>query len=128
MVKVKYGQLNAIMGIFSELSEIKFPFQRSIEIAKFINNSIKPEMDLFDAERIKLVKEYSEKDSEGKEVILNNNYKIDETKIDEFTLKFKELCNVEIEMEFEQFSESEFENKDIKPSLISVLIELKMIV
>ncbi len=101
MVKVSLGELKDIGEGMGELANTKLPVKTSYAISK-INKQIVAEFQEFDKERVKILDAYSKKGEDGKPVIENNNYVIED--MEAFTKEFNELCAIEVEINAEPIS------------------------
>lgn len=91
------------------VSEKRLPAKLSISIGKNIIN-LESELKLLENERKKLVETYAKKDENGKAVIENNEYKMDD--MDSFKAEFEELLKEEIDVDIRTVPMSIIENYD----------------
>ena len=91
------------------VSEKRIPVKLSISIGKNIIN-LESELKLLENERKKLVETYAKKDENGKAVIENNEYKMDD--MDSFKEEFEELLKEEIDVDIRTVPMSIIENYD----------------
>ena len=109
-VRVRLSNLTSVSERNQKpVSEKRIPVKLSISIGKNIIN-LESELKLLENERKKLVETYAKKDENGKAVIENNEYKMDD--MDSFKEEFEELLKEEIDVDIRTVPMSIIENYD----------------
>lgn len=104
-----------IIKIIQANEQIKYktlPIKASYAISKNLN-TLNREIKAYDEERLKLIDKYGSKDEEGKLIIENGSFKIDN--IQEFNGKFKELAEIVNELEIHSLNIDILENEKFSP-------------
>lgn len=96
MVKVKFRYLEAIYKGINELNDCKMQFKTKLKL-RDIQEKLEKETEWFEKQRLELLNTYSKKNEEGKPIIENNNYVLDNS--DEFIRRFEELLNTEFDIQ-----------------------------
>lgn len=85
-------------------------------------NAVKSELELFNAEEMKLINEYAEKNENGNVVIdANGRFNLLNDKANEFAKQRNELLEKEIELTFEPVNLSALEKADLEPEVYAKL-------
>lgn len=96
MIKVKFRHLEAIYKGINELNDCKMQFKTKLKL-RDIQEKLEKETEWFEKQRLELLNTYSKKNEEGKPIIENNNYVLDNS--DEFIRRFEELLNTEFDIQ-----------------------------
>ena len=118
-----YSILNPEFGeVFGKLMACKaLKGNVAFRLAK-LAQKIKENGDIYDKLRIAACEEYAEKDSEGKCIMEENNYKIPAEKMPELNLKVQDMLNVDIE--FAKIKMQDLENAELSANDFMVIAEL----
>lgn len=124
--KIKLGLLENILNSFVVLSEKQLPIKVSYKLSKLIK-LLSKEYGIFEESRLKLVNIYGEKDEKGELKVRENGLAdIIEDKRNDFNRDYNDLINLEIEIEFDQFSIDDFGDISIAPKdLINIGLFIK---
>jgi len=93
-------QLGAYFKDAEMNTQLKFSSRR--KLVNF-NKVLQPEFELIQAESLKIMKEYAEKDEKGNFKVENGNYVFNEKNQKKVKAELKDLENEEIKLEFEEF-------------------------
>jgi hypothetical protein len=97
-----------------------FPYERSIEIARFVSNQLEKEIKLVDDKRIMLCKKMAKKDDKGNFImtVVNDQQSYEMEDYPKFQVEFTKLMDVEIELNFNIFEESELKKFNFHPRFL----------
>ena len=126
-MKIKLGQLEGLKTFLNEFLKIAIPVKVSYKVGRFIRNVLESEYSTFSEKRVSICKEFAKKDEAGNPVIENNNFKIDDDKINDFNLKIAETYAIEIDLPFATIDIDEMLNVYIPTELLLALQELEFI-
>ena len=131
MIKVKLGELEIIINCLAQVMNSEgIPFKTGYWLSK-IANKLNEEMKMYDKTRIKICKEYSNKDENGNPKMIYekdekgndipNKSKFDINDTDKFDEQINLLKDTEIELNFNQLKVSDFGNATPKPIFLIAL-------
>lgn len=110
----------------SEISQKMLPVKASYAIAKNIAK-LDVELKIYNAERNKLIEKYSQKDEQGKPIVVENNQvKLQEECLEDWSRDIKELLEIENDIDIQKFSINVLKDRDMTPAelvLIDYMIE-----
>lgn len=107
--------IKQIMQINNNLEKIfdkKLPIKFSFILAKN-KRKIQDILDIYQQERIKLLKKYAKKDENG-EIITDEEGKVKIQHFNTFSKQLDELLNLQQDIKLDKISEEEFNNYDLK--------------
>ena len=109
MIRVKLSTLIDSVDVFKELVKCYFKASTAYKLAR-LTREIEKELDLFDLTRKNLAKQYGEYDKSGNLIKdENGNYKIEESKKEEFIYDYNAVLNEEIELNAEPLTIQELD-------------------
>ena len=114
---IKLGQLNSIIEGLNQLMVEKLPIKIAYSISK-VAKKIQAEAKLYEENRIVLIERYCDKNEEGKPIIEDNHYLINDKA---FAREFTELSEMIIDIEFKTISINALEGITISPMTMYVL-------
>lgn len=116
MIKLTLTDVINVISVLKEVSNKNFPGSTTFKIARLMRELSKESL-LFEEQRMKIVKEYGEKDEKG-ELILqpDGTVKVPPEKIDECNDKLTALFNTEIRINAEKLQEESFNDVEITPA------------
>ena len=133
MIKVKLGELEVIINNLSQVMNSEgIPFNTGYWLAK-IAKKLLEEIEIYNEARIKICKEYSNKDENGNPKIIYekddkgndilDKSRFDINNIDKFNEQLNLLKDTEIELNFNQIKKSDFGKAMPKPIFLVPLTE-----
>lgn len=123
MIKLRIEDVFNSIPVLRELSEKPFKGAMTFKITRLIRELDK-EISIFEEARNKIANEYAERDEEGNFVIVDNNIKIQEDKIQQCNEELMSLMNTEIEINADKIPVSAFDDIEISPSQAIIIDEL----
>ena len=103
-MNIKLGQIENILQSMEVLILKELPIKTSYKLSKLIK-TLTSEYELFESKRIDLVKRFAEKDKDGNvKEFDGGKVNICKDTIQEFNDSFKELCDIDVVVEFEHIS------------------------
>lgn len=112
-LKLTYNSINQITPYFKFLEDIpNLTFGQRRSLSR-LNEQLQKELNALTAEIKKIAEDYSEKDENGNQIVLENGaIKLQMDKMDEINKKLEEIYLTEIELEYNNFklNEKYFEN------------------
>jgi hypothetical protein len=112
MIKIKTNEITGILKGLSTLLEQRMPVKLAYWFNK-LSQKLISEQRSYEELRIKLCKDYCDKDVDNNPIIIDDRYS-GLTDNQEFTEKLAELFNLEIEIDFEPIKIESLESADIK--------------
>lgn len=106
------GEIVKIIQANEQIKYKTLPIKASYAISKNLN-ILNREIKAYEQERLKLIDKYGSKDEEGKLIIENGSFKIDN--VQEFNEKFKELAEISNELEIHSLNIDILENEKFSP-------------
>ncbi len=101
MVKIKLGSINDIVYSMKELVEKDLQIKVAYKLSKLLK-ILDNESQTFEEQRVKLFQKYGEKDENGNlKTYEGDKINIAKDNLKLFNTEFKELCNIEINIDFE---------------------------
>lgn len=121
-MKLSNKEIVNSVSILGAISQKQLPVRVSYVIAKNIIN-IQEELKVYNVEREKLIKKYSELDEDGNTKIENGSIKLKDDCINNWNKDMEELLNIENEINIQKFKMAEFTGKacDFSPSELLTL-------
>lgn len=127
-ITVTLAQLNQSIGALSELTTQPIAIRTSFQIGKIIK-AVNSEMEQYNASRTKLCEQYSNKDIEGKAIMVGadgkpivegqpGRYDIPKEKMPEFEKELAELLAIETQVPGQQIKVSDLNTVNIAPALL----------
>ncbi|MBN1050314.1 hypothetical protein [Clostridium botulinum] len=98
--------------VLNNISNKQLPVKCSYSIAKNIE-IINSELKIFEKEKMKIINEYTEKDENGENKVLNNRFVFIEDKEEECNKKYNELLDIEIELNLRKININDLINSNI---------------
>lgn len=111
-MKLKLRQIVESVQGMNALMDSKLPVKIAYRLNKLANNQISREIKDYEEQRVKLVKEYGDKDEAGQVSVS------DPKKLEEFLVKINELQDVDVEIDFERISIESLGDIAIEPKNI----------
>jgi len=115
MIKVKLGELPLVLEGFDALSKIDLPVKAAYWTGKNMKKVV-TEFQEFEKSRVALAEKFAEKDEQGKPVIKDNSYAMEDKAA--YQAGFKELTEIEAEFDFPPLNLSQLEGVSIKGEVI----------
>ena len=104
-----------------EISKKQLPIKVSYAIAKNIAK-IESEINVYNKEREKLIEKYAVKDEQGKTIVdENNQIRIQEEHIEDWSRDIKELLSIENEVDIHKFSIDVLEGYSMTPAELMII-------
>jgi hypothetical protein len=101
MVAIKLGSINDIVYSMKELVEKDLQIKVAYKLSKLLK-ILDNENQTFEEQRVKLFQKYGEKDEDGNlKTYEGDKINIAKDNLKLFNTEFKELCNIEINIDFE---------------------------
>lgn len=120
MIKVKLIDLLNSASILQRLTAIDFKAKTSWQIYKLIAAAEK-EMNAFQDTRMKVVQKYAEKDENGEMVVKNDEYKIPDDQMENFTNEINELLMSEVELNASPIPLEDLDAANFKPTEMIIM-------
>lgn len=118
MIVLKTGELADVARGLNDLISKDLPVRAAYWTAK-IAKKVASELRDFNTQRIKLLEKHSEKDSDGKPSITNDNHVLAD--VEHFRVDFDELCGIPLDIGCMPISLSDLGNVSIKPGTMILL-------
>lgn len=121
MIKVKISDLLNSVDVLQKLSNQNFKAKLAWQVARLIR-AAESELQTFNDTRLNLIRKYGEKDENG-ELITdeNSNYRIVQSKTNDFSNELNELANSEVEINANKLDFALLEDLDFTPVEMAVL-------
>ena len=121
MIKVKISDLLNSVDVLQKLSNQNFKAKLAWQVARLIR-AAESELQTFNDTRLNLIRKYGEKDENG-ELITdeNSNYRIVQSKANDFSNELNELANSEVEINANKLDFALLEDLDFTPVEMAVL-------
>lgn len=110
-MKLKLNEVKEKLEELIKVSEKKLPVRISYAIAKNIKILTK-EYKTLEEERLKLCREYAEKDTKGQPIIVENTFKISTENEQKLEEEYVSLVSIDVELEICMIEMKEFEKCD----------------
>lgn len=107
MIKMTNREMQSKVQVLNSISNKQFPVKCSYAIAKNIE-TINNELKIFEKEKIKIINEYTEKDKNGENKVLNNRFVFKNGTEEECNKKYNELLDIEIELNLRKININDF--------------------
>lgn len=122
MIKFKLRDLTNIINAIKKIIQADLPVIHSYKISKILKK-LDEEFQSFEMGRSKLLEKYGEKDGKGNFITDKDGMcKIKNDKQKEFAKDYKELLDIEVELDCEKISLNLLMQNDIKLSSVDMLV------
>lgn len=105
--------------ILADFANKKLPYKLAYAISKNLAK-FQEEVEIIEKNRKGLIDNYAVKDDNGEPVIEDNQYKIEDGKIDEFNVEFQSFMTTETEIDIFTVPESVLETDDSRFDILTV--------
>lgn len=112
-MKIKLEELPKMVEALVSLSKRDYKAKTAYRISK-ISKKIFKEFEIFNEERMKLIKKYGLKDDDGELITKDGHYQFEDKEA--FDGEIKELLDTEIQVNIEPLSIEEFGDSELTPS------------
>lgn len=122
-MKIKLGVLfNAVgshnnPGPLTKLSRAELPLKLSFRISKFLKR-VQEELTVFEEKRLALVEKYAKRNAKGE---VGKNMKVADENLEAFHAEFKELSEIEADIDFEPVKLSVLDDVKFPPNEIGMI-------
>lgn len=124
MIELTVKEVMESVGVLNEIMEQPFHGALAFKISRIIRE-LRKEVESFNAERDKIIRVFSEKDENGKPVLLENgNIKIRSDLVKECNDEFEKLLGTSIEINAEKLDLDELDEIEITPKKMESILVL----
>lgn len=126
MIELTVKEVMESVGVLNEIMEQPFHGALAFKISRIIRE-LRKEVESFNTERDKIIRVFSEKDENGKPVLLENgNIKIRPDLVKECNDEFEKLLGTSIEINAEKLTLKDMDEIEITPKKMeSILVLVK---
>ena len=103
MIQVTLNDIITNNNLFREIHNKPMTARAAFKVARLIRELDK-ENEMFDKQRIEIIKQYAKRDENGDMVEENNQVIIDENKLNEFEKEFNSLLETQVEVNAEKLN------------------------
>lgn len=124
MIELTVKEVMESVGVLNEIMEQPFHGALAFKISRIIRE-LRKEVESFNTERDKIIRVFSEKDENGKPVLLENgNIKIRSDLVKECNDEFEKLLGTSIEINAEKLDLNELDEIEITPKKMESILVL----
>jgi len=124
MIELTVKEVMESVGVLNEIMEQPFHGALAFKISRIIRE-LRKEVESFNTERDKIIRVFSEKDENGKPVLLENgNIKIRSDLVKECNDEFEKLLRTSIEINAEKLDLDELDEIEITPKKMESILVL----
>lgn len=124
MIELTVKEVMESVGVLNEIMEQPFHGALAFKISRIIRE-LRKEVESFNAERDKIIRVFSEKDEDGKPVLLENgNIKIRSDLVKECNDEFEKLLGTSIEINAEKLGMEDLDEIEITPKKMESILVL----
>lgn len=124
MIELTVKEVMESVGVLNEIMEQPFHGALAFKISRIIRE-LRKEVESFNTERDKIIRVFSEKDENGKPVLLENgNIKIRSDLVKECNDEFEKLLGTSIEINAEKLDLDELDEIEITPKKMESILVL----
>ena len=124
MIELTVKEVMESVGVLNEIMEQPFHGALAFKISRIIRE-LRKEVESFNAERDKIIRVFSEKDKDGKPVLLENgNIKIRSDLVKECNDEFEKLLGTSIEINAEKLGMEDLDEIEITPKKMESILVL----
>lgn len=120
---MKIKQLVQITQVLEKFVNEKLSIKLSYKIMKFLK-ATEADITFYKEKLTKIIEEYSERAEDGSIKMIDNNFKIKESEIDNFNKSYSELEEIKVELPNIKFKLDELEEIKVSPAELYVLDNL----
>lgn len=124
MIELTVKEVMESVGVLNEIMEQPFHGALAFKISRIIRE-LRKEVESFNTERDKIIRVFSEKDENGKPVLLENgNIKIRSDLVKECNDEFEKLLETSIEINAEKLGMEDLDEIEITPKKMESILVL----
>ena len=124
MIELTVKEVMESVGVLNEIMEQPFHGALAFKISRIIRE-LRKEVESFNTERDKIIRVFSEKDENGKPVLLENgNIKIRSDLVKECNDEFEKLLGTSIEINAEKLGMEDLDEIEITPKKMESILVL----
>ena len=121
-MKIKAGEINTILMGLNQVGDFDLPVKISYWFARTARE-LQSEIEVFEGQRIKLLKKYSQVDDKG-ELILDKDNQAQLLDEETFKEEYIKIADGDIELKMNKIDIKALEEVNIKPKIMSLLLPL----